>query len=164
MSALVEDTLLPQDEFSESEEPVPAVEITPRELIAMQLDELAMLQATRDKIAAEKEERRKKLVAQVLTPDQIELLRDIDANLETEFEHRFYRIQSGIDAKTEAVKSHVKELKESVKGASLHAVFCKGRISWDDKCLQGFAIVHPAILEFRKEGEPSVAIRTIKGE
>lgn len=164
MSALVEDTLLPQDEFSESEEPVPAVEITPRELIAMQLDELALLQATRDKIAAEKEERRQRLIAQVLTLDQITMLRDIDQNLETEFEPRFYRIQSGIDAVTENVKSHVKEFKESVKGASLHAVYSGGRTSWDDKALQGYAAAHPEIKQFRKTGEPSVAIRTIKGE
>jgi len=157
MSALIE-------EYYEPEEPVTPTQIAPRDLIAMQLDELAMLQVTRQNIAEEKEERHKMLVAQVLTPEQIEMLRDIDANLETEFEHRFYRIESGINAKVEAVKNHVKELKESVKGASLHAVYSKGRVSWNDDALKGFAAVHPEILPFRKEGEPSVAIKSVKGE
>ena len=67
-----------------------------------------------------------------------------------------------IETYTEAIKIDVKKHGESVKGNTLHAVFNKGRITWQDDKLQGYAVDHPDILTFRKEGEPSVAIREIK--
>jgi hypothetical protein len=51
---------------------------------------------------------------------------------------------------------------ESVKGEFLHAVYVKGRTTWETKLLDGFAAAHPEILQFRKVGEPSVTIRSSK--
>jgi hypothetical protein len=50
----------------------------------------------------------------------------------------------------------------SVKGAALHAIFNRGRVSYDSKGLDALAVVVPEVLNFRKEGEPSVAIREVK--
>jgi hypothetical protein len=60
------------------------------------------------------------------------------------------------------VKSDVLSLGCSFKGSRLHAVWSKPRVSWDAKGLDGYAVANPAILAFRKEGEPSVSIREVK--
>lgn len=48
----------------------------------------------------------------------------------------------------------------SVKGKRMQAVFTKGRITWDAKALDGYAINHPELFAFRAEGEPSVRLRS----
>lgn len=63
---------------------------------------------------------------------------------------------------TEEIKTLVTDTGQSVKGKYLHAVFVKGRISWDGKLLDGFAMAHPVILQARSEGKPSVTLRQIK--
>jgi len=57
------------------------------------------------------------------------------------------------------VKTEVVAHGASVKGAFLHAVFANGRVSWDNKKLDGYSKAHPEILDFRKEGAPSVSLR-----
>ena len=59
------------------------------------------------------------------------------------------------------VRLNVLALGLSVKATSLHAVFSKGRISWDSKGLEGFMVAHPEIGAFRKEGQAGVTIRTV---
>jgi hypothetical protein len=49
----------------------------------------------------------------------------------------------------------------SVKAKFLHAVFTKGRVSWDTKMLDGLALAFPRLNEARKEGDPSVSLRKI---
>jgi hypothetical protein len=51
---------------------------------------------------------------------------------------------------------------ESLKATTLHAIYAKGRETWDSKGLAGYAIVHPEILKLKKTGEPSVSIRAVK--
>ena len=50
----------------------------------------------------------------------------------------------------------------TAKGVHLMAVWAKGRETWDTSRLAGFAVAHPELLELRKIGEPTVAIRAIK--
>lgn len=51
---------------------------------------------------------------------------------------------------------------QSVKGSRLHAVYTKGRVSWNDDKLAGFALAHPEILEARKEGAAFASVREVK--
>lgn len=75
--------------------------------------------------------------------------------------------------KTEAANANYAELEakvkplvidegKSVKGDGLQAVYVKGRVVWDAKALDGYAISNPALFAFRMEGEPSVSIRAVK--
>ena len=50
----------------------------------------------------------------------------------------------------------------SVKGTTLTASFVKGRVSWDTRALDGYAVTHVEIVPFRKEGKPSVRIQARK--
>lgn len=58
----------------------------------------------------------------------------------------------------ESIKIAVLENKISVKGA-YHAVYVKGRTTWDTKALKGYSLAHPEIKELRKTGKPSVRIK-----
>ena len=61
------------------------------------------------------------------------------------------------------IKDAVIEHGATVKGTRAQAVYAKGRVSWDTKALDGYAVGEPALLAFRTEGSPSVSIRAVKG-
>jgi len=69
----------------------------------------------------------------------------------------------GAEALLEAeIKEYVINLGASVKATNLHAVYAKGRVTWDGKKLDGMMSIIPALADARKEGEPSVSIRGVK--
>lgn len=59
------------------------------------------------------------------------------------------------------IKESVLSIGEPVKGEFLQAIFIKGRVSWDTKGLDGYAVAHPEILIFKKTGEPSVSLKKV---
>lgn len=48
---------------------------------------------------------------------------------------------------------------ETVHGTDLLAVYVSGRVTWDTKALDGYAVAHPEVSQFRITGEPTVQIR-----
>lgn len=58
-----------------------------------------------------------------------------------------------------AVKAAVLANGETVKAHGINAVHSAGRVSWDSKALDGYALNHPELFAFRKEGKPSVSLR-----
>lgn len=70
-------------------------------------------------------------------------------------------LHAGITNLETKIKIGVLEAGESVKGTYLHAVWSKGRVSWDTKALDGYAVAHPELIGFRKAGDPSVSIRKV---
>jgi hypothetical protein len=49
-----------------------------------------------------------------------------------------------------------------VKSGRAQAVYYKGRVSWDNESLDRYAASHPEVMQYRKEGEPSIQIRVTK--
>ncbi len=68
--------------------------------------------------------------------------------------------------KLTATVDHIKALTighgESVKGDSFQAVFVNGRKTWDNKKLEGIAIMYPDLLKAQKIGNPSARISVVK--
>jgi hypothetical protein len=65
-------------------------------------------------------------------------------------------------AKLEAeIKEDVKATGQSVKGSFFHAVYVKGRITWNTDKMEAWIIDHPFLMEARKEGAPSVTLRKV---
>ena len=122
-------------------------------MIEQLLDKLSDYQAQRSLIEIKKQE----LIDSVYTPEIKAKLQEIDAEFATQYEG----VDANITAITEQIKAAVIANGESVKGLFLHAVYAKGRVSWDSKKLDGLALVIPEVLKARKEGEPSVSIRKI---
>lgn len=118
------------------------------------LDRLAELRA----MAQALELKRQELRDAAIPADVRDALNAIDAEL-------LPSIAAAQGAATEVeaeVKALVIAAGESVKGATLHAVFTGGRETWDGKLLAGFALAHPEIAAARKVGQPSVSIRASK--
>ena len=117
------------------------------------LDKLDHLQVGLDALNLQKQA----LTESVMTPEIKAKLLDIDA----EFAPKIAAISDSINPLTAEIKQAVISIGTSVKGAFLYAVWAKGRVSWDNKSLDGYALAHPELNTFRKEGEPSVSIRRV---
>lgn len=122
-------------------------------MIDKKLDELAEFYAQRDLSEMEK----KRLIDEVLTAE----IKAKIAEIEAEFSGKGESVSEKIAELEGEIKEAVKLSGASVKGQFIHAVFTKGRITWDSKALDGYAKAHPELSEYRKEGEPSVSLRKI---
>jgi hypothetical protein len=119
--------------------------------IAEKLKRLSTLYEERDSLGAQKQA----LIDQVLTPEIKKRLEEIDA----EFAGKDKAAETNIEALEAEIKQDTLSHGESVKAAGFQAVWTKGRVSWDGKGLLSYSESHPEILQFRKEGEPTVSIR-----
>jgi hypothetical protein len=117
------------------------------------LDLLSDYYAQRDNLALKKQEQ----IDKILTPEIRQAISDIEA----EFGEKGAAVTENIASLEAEIREAVKLNGATVKGAVLQAVWSKPRVTWDTKALDGYAAGHPEILPFRKEGEPSVSIRTI---
>ena len=121
--------------------------------IVAKLNELSEIQSAVDVARVDYEAKR----AEILRSIQAEL----DA-LDAEFDPLFEASRERCAVLTEEIKQAVVQNGASIKGAHLHAVYTKGRITWDTKGLDKFAVAHPEVMVYRKQGEPSVALRNVK--
>lgn len=124
------------------------------EHIREKLNRLADLQAQKDAIRLRKQE----LIDNILTPD----IKQQIADIETEFATTFASIDTGLIMLESEIKTDVLEYGSSVKGQHLRALWTRGRVSWDTRALDGYAVAHPEILPMRKSGDPSVSIRDVR--
>ena len=106
---------------------------------------------------------------------KLELQKELDAKVKTtikeiankrrEIEEEFAGKRDDVDkniADLEAeIKADVKAEGKSVKGNFFQAVFNRGRVTWNTDMLDGFLAAHPELKDARKEGEPSVSIRSL---
>lgn len=122
-------------------------------MIEKLLDELSELYAQRDLSTLEKQ----RLIDEVLTPEIKAKISEIEA----EFNGKSDTVSEKISTLETQIKDDVKKNGTSVKGQFLHAVYTKGRVSWDSKTLDGLMIAVPQLASARKEGDPSVSLRKI---
>jgi len=118
--------------------------------IEILLDELAQLRHNAARLAEMKREAVPAEVQQILA--------DIDA----EFDPEIARTNTAISSAENEIKELVIENGATVKAAGLQAVYAQGRVSWDTDKLDGYAVAHPEIKQFKTQGKPSVSIRVAK--
>lgn len=123
-------------------------------IIKTRLDGLANIRSKFDMLNQQKQA----VIDAILTPEIKAQLAEIDA----EFAPFEAEINSQIAEIETSIKQAVVEHGATVKGHWFQAVYAKGRVNWDTKALDGYAISKPELLAFRKEGEPSVSIRQVK--
>jgi malate synthase len=95
------------------------------------------------------------LIDEVLTPEIKEKLAEIDAEFEPKIE-QLLQEKSQLEAE---IKDEVLNAGRTIKGTYHSFVWSKPRVSWDTKALDGYALAHPEIAQFRKPGKPSVSVR-----
>lgn len=88
-------------------------------------------------------------------------LRQMLAALEARFAPELDAVAAQVALLESQVKAAVLAHGASVKGARLHAIFLAGRVTWNDAMLAGYAVEHPAVLQCRSEGTPSVTLRRV---
>lgn len=118
------------------------------------LNQLAEMQAATDAIRLHFEELRDSLIPQEI--------KDKLAEVAAEEQTALSAANEGIAKLTNEIKAEVLQVGATVKSERLQAVYSNGRVSWDTKALDGYAAGHPELLQFRKEGEPSISIRAVK--
>ena len=122
--------------------------------ITARLEELSEMQAAVEVTRLDLEAKR----AEILKSVQAEL----DA-LEDEYAPLLATAEARIEALKEEIKSEVLEHGASVRGGHLQAVYSRGRVTWDTHRLEDYAEAHPEVNEFRREGSPSVGLRSVRG-
>lgn len=96
-------------------------------------------------------------INKVLTPEiKAEL-----AAIDIEFGQQIEAITSTIAIIEADVKAGIVALGQTVKEGRFMAMYNKGRVTWDTKKMEGFALAHPEIAALRKEGEPFATIKKV---
>ncbi len=117
------------------------------------LDELSEVKTAAEVTRQDYEARR----AEILMAVQAEL-----EALEVEYQPLFESVEARVKTLDSEIRADMLQYGASVKGAHLHAIFSRGRVSWDTEQLDQYALKHPEIVQFRKQGEPIISLRTIK--
>jgi hypothetical protein len=93
-----------------------------------------------------------------------EILRTVQAELDAltaEYQPLIDVSEERITALSREIKQEVTRHGASVKGAHLHAVYARGRVTWDTRGLDRYAVEHPEVMHFRKQGQPTVSLRSV---
>jgi hypothetical protein len=102
--------------------------------------------------------------------DALAELRDLRSRQVLDLRAKINRLETEIAARTEIVNGTIAALEEMIKAECLaqkHAtkgtkglqvVYSKGQTLWDSKGLEGYAVAHPEINQFKKDGKPSAKI------
>jgi hypothetical protein len=118
--------------------------------ILEKLEQLAELRAAKELTRIDYEQRR----AEILKAVQAQL-----DELAAEYEPLFETAAERIDALEAEIKDDVAEAGHSVRHGNIQAVYSRGRTLWDTQGLEAYAEEHPEVIDFRREGKPSVSIR-----
>ena len=81
------------------------------------------------------------------------------ARIDREYEQRLNPVKVRIETVSANIRTDTVSYGESVKNAGYHAVYAGGRITWNTVGLNGYAVAHPEVNEFRKDSGPYVTIR-----
>ncbi len=73
------------------------------------------------------------------------------AEIEAEYATKIEGVTANIAALEAEIKQAVIAHGASIKGSFIHAVFVKGRVSWDTKSLDGYATAHPELCHSAKK-------------
>ncbi len=123
-----------------------------RDQVAAKLTRLADLRAAMDLMNMDYEAKR----TEVLKKVQAEL----DA-LEAEYDPLREAAENNASALESEIKNDVLLHGKSVSTDVYQAVYMKGRIMWDTAGINKYAVTHPDVLQYRREGQPAVALRTV---
>jgi hypothetical protein len=117
------------------------------------------LQAEQTKATALQAQIEKELQAKV--SDVYRQVETRKSEINSEFSEKADAVKNNIDDLTKRIKDEVASAGQSVKGKMFHAVYVKGRVTWNTDMLDGMVIAFPALEKARKVGQPSVTIRKV---
>ncbi len=123
-----------------------------REAVVSKLKRLADLRAAADVARIDYEAKRTEILKKVQA--------ELDA-LDLEFRPVLDAAEVNATDLEAEIKNDVMLRGETLRGGAYQAVYMKGRVSYDAHAVDDFARTHPELLQFRREGQPSVSLRTV---
>jgi hypothetical protein len=94
--------------------------------------------------------------------DNARAYHDIRQKYDNLVEDATVRHDQWLKDREEHIKQRVVAIGATVKGENGTAVYNGGRVSWNTKGLEGYALAHPMIKQFRTYGKPYVSLRLNK--
>jgi hypothetical protein len=91
-----------------------------------------------------------------------EILKQIQSELDaldSEYKPVLEAAEENIAALENEIKTDVLLYGKTISGGMYRATYTHGRISWDNEGMAKYAISHPDVLQFRKQGQPIVSLR-----
>ncbi|MBM3942111.1 MAG: 3'-5' exonuclease [SAR202 cluster bacterium] len=125
-----------------------------RDAVVEQLDRLGWLRLQKDNLELEKQAR----IEQDLPLEVRNRLAAIDA----EFAQKEQSLTEDIAALEAEVRAMALDFGETVRGQYLAAQWVRSRITWESRGLESYSQQHPEILQFRREGEPSIRLQPVR--
>src|SRR5258706_7635474 len=119
--------------------------------VSEKLFRLTNLQAATDLTRMDYDEKRTEILKQVQT--------ELDA-LDIEYKPLLEAAEENIAALTAEIKNDVLLHGDSVQGGSYRAMYVQGRTSWDNAGITKYAVAHPDVLTFRKQGKARFTLRS----
>jgi len=119
--------------------------------IRLGLEDLAQLRAQAELLRLDYQAKRERILDTVRQD-----LQDLDA----EYDEPTRIVAEKIASQEDMLKKATLMRGETVAGEQLQVVYSKPKTTWDSAGLNGYAVAHPEILAFRKQGDqPSVSIQ-----
>lgn len=123
-----------------------------REYVSEKLERLSSLRNAAEFTRLDYETKQKELMKQIRA--------ELDA-LDAEYQPVLEAAQENIATLETEIKTDVLLYGESISGGMYRAVYTQGRVSWDNDGMARYAELHPDILQFRKQGQPTVSLRVM---
>ena len=123
-----------------------------REYVAEKLERLSSLRNAAEFTRLDYETKRTEVLKQIQS--------ELEA-LDAEYKPVLERAEENIAALENEIKTDVLLHGESVSGGMYRACYTQGRISWDNEGMAKYAVLHPDVIRFRKQGQPIVSLRVV---
>jgi len=123
-----------------------------REHVAAKLERLSSLRGAAEVARLDYEAKRTEILKQIQS--------ELDA-LDLEYKPVLDAAEENIVTLENEIKTEVLLYGESVSGGMYRASYTHGRVSWDNAGMTKYAASHPDVLQFRKQGQPIVALRVV---
>ena len=130
--------------------------------VQKQLEALHLAESEYDAVEANLKSERDGKLFDLLGEDLYTRFQEIKADYDVLLEQAMTDRERVVKELQAQIKTGTLAVGETVKGQHNMAVFVQPSPAWDNKKLEGFALVHPAVLECRTEKPPYVSIRKVK--
>jgi len=123
-----------------------------RDYVAEKLERLSRLRNAAEFTRLDYETKRTQILKQIQS--------ELDA-LDAEYKPVLEAAGENLAALENEIKTDVLLYGESVSGGLYRACYTQGRVSWDQEGMAKYAVLHPDVLQFRKQGQPIVSLRVV---
>ena len=130
--------------------------------IKKQLDQLYLAEQGYDAVQQNLIAERDGKLFDLLGEDLYTRLQEVKAHYEVLLDQANNDRERVVKTLQDGIKTAAVEIGETVKAEHYMAVFTQPKPTWDNGKLEGFALIHPEILQCRTEKNPYVSIRRVK--